>query len=376
LGDLLAVPDLSTFRRVPWLPNTAMVLCDYHLLDGSPVEVSPRHVLKRCVEVAETRELVPKMAAELEFFLFPRDDADGREGTPPSGLRPLGGRAMAYGVSRASRDEAVIGAMRRHAIDFEIPIESSNPEAGAGQYEINLAYSELPRAADRGFLYKHAVKELADRHGLVATFMAKPTATYGSSCHLHQSLWAPGGHNLFYDPESAHGLSDLGGAFIAGQLATMAEFACLYAPTVNSYKRWQPHSAAPTKVSWGLDNRTTALRLVGESAERCRVENRCPGADVNVYLAMAAALAGGLYGIEGGLALPDPVVGNAYTDSGLEPLPTSLEAAVQKFEQSEAAARFFGPAFVEFFAATRRWELEQLRTQPTDWEIRRYLELV
>jgi glutamine synthetase len=370
-GDFLALPDLSTFRRVPWLADTAMVLCDYQLLDGSSLEVSPRRVLARCVEEAETRGLVPKMAAELEFVLFHKGDL--RNG---DGLRPLSTRPMIYGVARGGRDEAIIGAIRRQAVDFGIPIESSNPEAGPGQYEINLAYSELPTAADRAFLYKHAVKELAHGHDLVASFMAKPTAGWGSSCHLHQSLWSPAGQNLFFDPDSRHGLSDLAGAYIAGQLATLADFACLYAPTVNSYKRFQRDSAAPTTVSWGIENRTTALRLVGESPESCRIENRCPGADVNVYLAMAAALAGGLHGIEQGLALPEPVTGNAYAESGLEPLPTSLEAAVSRFEQSEAAQRFFGAAFVDFYAGTRRWEVEQCRAAPTDWEIHRYLELV
>jgi glutamine synthetase len=371
-GDFHARPDLSTFRKVPWMTDTAMVLCDHHRLDGSPIQVSPRYVLQRCVEEAETQGLVPRMAAELEFFLF---HGRGAEGPDRNGPQPLSPRSVAYGVARGSRDDELIGAIRRHVAEFGIPVESSMPEAGSGQYEINLAYSVLPLAADRAFLYKHAVKEIADRHGLVASFMAKPMPGFGSSCHLHQSLWSPDGQNLFSDPGSPHGLSALAGSFIAGQLATLAELACLYAPTVNSYKRLVTDSAAPTTVSWGVENRTTALRLVGAAAESLRVENRCPGADVNVYLAMAAALAGGLYGIEGQLALPAPVAGNSYADSTLEPLPTSLEAAVQRFEQSEAAQQFLGAGFVEFYAATRRWEVEQFRAQPTDWEISRYLEL-
>jgi glutamine synthetase len=369
-GDFHALPDLSTFRKVPWLVDTAMVLCDHHHLDGSPIEVSPRQVLAHCVEEAETQGLVPRMAAELEFFLFQKPDTDGTL------LRPVRTRSATYGVSRGSRDEELIGAIRRHVAEFGIPVESSMPEAGSGQYEINLAYSELPLTADRAFLYKHAVKEIADRHGLIASFMAKPMAGFGSSCHLHQSLWSPAGQNLFSDPGSPHGLSALAGSFIAGQLATMAELACLYAPTMNSYKRLVTDSAAPTTVSWGIENRTTALRLVGTSPESLRIENRCPGADVNVYLAMAAALAGGLYGIERQLALPEPVAGNAYADATLEALPTSLEAAVSRFEGSEAAKQFLGASFVEFYAATRRWEVEQFRAQPTDWEISRYLEVV
>ncbi len=367
-GDCLARPDLSTFRRVPWLPNTAMVLCDYERLDGSPIEFAPRTVLARCVDEAMVMGLVPKFAAEFEFFLF--------EGLEPGGSpRPAGKRPAAYGVAQGGRDDAMIGAIRRQAVEFGIPVEGSHPEAGAGQYEVSLAYSDLPAGADHGFLYKHAVKELAHQRGLVASFMAKPTASYGSSCHLHQSLWSPAGENLFPGPGSPHGLSDLAGSYIGGQLATLAEFACLYAPTVNSYKRLVRDSGAPTTVSWGVENRTTALRLVDESAERCRIENRCPGGDANVYLAMAAALAGGLHGIEHGRALPDPVAGNAYAAGDLEPLPTSLEAALSRFERSDAAIRFFGAEFVEIYAATRRWEIEQCRAAPTDWELNRYLEL-
>lgn len=369
-GDCLARPDLSTLRRVPWLPNTAMVLCDYERLDGSPIEFAPRTVLARCVDEAETRGLVPKLAAEFEFFLFEAQDVPGS-----GGPRPVGNRPATYGVAQGGRDDAIIGTIRRQAVEFGIPVEGSHPEAGSGQYEVSLAYSEASASADHAFLYKHAVKELAHQRGLVASFMAKPSAGWGSSCHLHQSLWSPAGENLFPDPGSPHGLSDLAGSYIAGQLATLAEFACLYAPTVNSYKRLVRDSGAPTTVSWGVENRTTALRLVNESAERCRIENRCPGGDVNVYLAMAAALAGGLHGIEHALALPEPVAGNAYAASGLEPLPTSLEAAVSRFEQSEAAIRFFGAAFVEVYAATRRWEIEQCRATPTDWELNRYLEL-
>jgi glutamine synthetase len=368
-GDCFARPDLGTFRRVPWLPNTAMVLCDYERLDGSPIEFAPRTVLARCVEEAETRGLVPKLAAEFEFFLF--EERDAASGS----LRPAGHRSALYGVAQGGRDDAIVGTIRRQAVEFGVPVECSHPEAGAGQYEVSLAYSTASVAADQAFLYTHAVKELAHQRGLVASFMAKPSATWGSSCHLHQSVWSPAGENLFPEPGSAHGLSDLARSYIAGQLATLAEFACLYAPTVNSYKRLVRDSGAPTTVSWGVENRTTALRLVDESTERFRVENRCPGGDANVYLAMAAALAGGLHGIEHGLVLPDPVTGNAYAAGGLEPLPNSLEAALSRFEQSEAAVRFFGAAFVEIYAATRRWEIEQCRATTTDWELSRYLEL-
>ena len=371
VGDLLAVPDLATFRVVPWLTGTAIVLCDHHRRGGSPLEVSPRHVLRRCIERAEACGFVPKMAAELEFFLFQKPEA-GDRGLP----RPVTARASTYGVAQGGQAGAVLRAIGYHADGFGLSVESTSSEAGASQYEINLAYSEALAAADEAFLYKYAVRDLADRHGLVASFMAKPTVGFGSSGHLHQSLWSTEGENLFFDPDAIHGLSPLAGSFIAGQLATMAELVCLYAPTVNSYKRFMPMSAAPTTVSWGHDNRTTALRIVGEGPDAVRVENRCPGADVNVYLAMAAALAGGLHGIEEGFMLPEAVTGNAYGDTSLEPLPTSLETAVACFEHSRVARRFLGDSFVDFYAATRRWEIEQFRSQTTDWEVRRYLEVV
>ena len=371
VGDLLALPDLATFRVVPWLTGTAIVLCEHHRRDGSPLEVSPRHVLTRCIERADSHGLVPKMAAELEFFLFQRPDA----GDPvlPS---PVTDRASTYGVAQGGQAGAVLRAIRYHAAEFGLPLAGTTFEAGAGQYEINLAYSDVLTAADEAFLYKYAVRDLADRHGLVASFMARPTAGFGSSGHLHQSIWSTEGENLFADPDAPHGLSAVARSFVAGQLATMGELACVYAPTVNSYKRFMPMSAAPTTVSWGHDNRTTALRILGDGPDSVRVENRCPGADVNVYLAMAAALAGGLHGIEEGLPLPDAVAGNAYGDPSLEQLPTSLETAVARFEQSPVARRFLGDSFVDFYAATRRWEIEQFRSQPTDWEVRRYLDVV
>ena len=371
VGDLLAVPDLATFRIAPWLTDTAIVLCDHHRRDGTPLEVSPRHVLKRCIERAGTQGLVPKVAAEMEFFLFQKPDGD-EIGRPT----PVTARANTYGVAQGGQAGAVLRAIRYHAEEFGLSIAGTSFEAGAGQYEINLAYSDALAAADEAFLYKYAVRDLADRHGLLASFMAKPTAGFGSSGHLHQSLWSTEGESLFCDRDAPHGLSPLARSFVAGQLATMGEFTCLYAPTVNSYKRFMPMSAAPTTVSWGHDNRTTALRILGEGPDTVRVENRCPGADVNVYLAMAAALAGGLHGIEEGLPLPEAVTGNAYGDTTLEQLPTSLETAVARFEHSAVARRFLGDSFVDFYAATRRWEIEQFRSQPTDWEVRRYLEVV
>ncbi len=375
LAEIAAVPDLSTFRLAPWLERTAIVLCDYRFPDGRPIEVSPRYVLRRVVDRARSLGLIPKMGPEYEFFLF-RENGETLREKGFRNLEPLFSRGSGYGVYRATRDEHIMAPLRENMERFGIPVEGSNPEAGGGQYEIQLVYSELPQAADRAFLYKHAVKEIAAAHGLLATFMAKASPLeFGSSCHLHQSLWSPEGKNLFFDPKAADRFSELSRQYIAGQVATMQEFTLLFAPTINSYKRYRPESAAGTTATWGHENRTTGLRVIrGEDPSGYRVEHRVPGGDVNVYLAMAGALAGGLYGIERGLEAPPPLQGNAYADPSSPPLPGALHESIPAFESSEAAREYLGEEFVRFYAASARWELEQFRANLTDWEVKRYLE--
>lgn len=374
LAEIQALPDLSTFRVVPWLDETALVLCDYAFPDGTPIEVSPRYVLRRVVERARAAGLVPKMGVELEFFLY-RETGEtlGKKGY--RNLEPLFTRGSGYGVYRGTLDEHIIRPLRDRIEAFGIPVEGSNAEAGGGQYEINLVFDELPLAADHAFLYKHAVKEIAASHGYMATFMAKASPMeFGSSCHLHQSLWSEDGRNLFYDPSRDSRLSDLGRRFVGGQVATLRDFSCVFGPTVNSYKRYQIESATGTTATWGHENRTTGLRVIAEDEGGCRIENRRPGGDVNVYLAMAASLAGGLYGIERGIDPPPPTEGNAYRNPAAPVLPISLEESIVAFEESEVASEYLGDGFVRFYAATRRWELEQFRANLTDWEVRRYLE--
>ena len=220
------------------------------------------------------------------------------------------------------------------------------------------------------------MKEIAAAHEMTATFMAKTLPGFGSSCHVHQSLWSPDGRNLCWEAGAPGHVSELLRHYVGGQLAVLQELTLLFAPNLNSYKRFGVESAAGTTASWGFENRTCGLRVINEGEEATRVENRVPGGDVNPYLAMAGCIAGGLYGIENGIKPPEPYTGNAYRDPSLPHVPASLEEAIGRFEQSEIANEYLGESFVRFYAATRRWELEQFRASVTDWEIKRYLPFV
>jgi glutamine synthetase len=371
-GDVDAFPDLATFRVVPWLDRTGLVLCEHFFTDGRPVEIAPRRVLKRLIErIASVG--TPKFAAELEFFLF-RETEDSLEekGYRAQSLQPLNPRLGAYGIYRGTTDEHVIRPLTRNLEAFGIPIEYWNPEGSAGQYEVNMIYADLPEAADRAFLFKHAIKEIAFQQGLTATFMAKVLPSYGSSCHLHQSVWS-NGQNLFWGSENDGKLSAVAKHYIAGLVASLPELTLLFAPTINSYKRLIPYSAAGTTATWGFENRTAALRVLNNDKTSCRIENRVPGGDVNPYLAMAGCLAGGLYGLEHELQAPSPTETDAYMDPTVTRLPNSPEQAIAVFESSPVANEYLGEEFVRFYAGTRKWELEQFRANVTDWEIRRYL---
>ena len=373
-GDVLPIPDLATLRIAPWLDRTAVVLCEHFFHDGSPVEIAPRLLLRRLVDRAAERGLLPKFAAELEFFLFKEDEASLEEsGHRSAALKPLNLRLGAYSIFRGTTDEHVMRPLTRHLEQYGIPVEYWNPEGGAGQQEVNLLYCDLLEAADRAFLFKHAVKEMAASQDLLATFMAKTLPGWGSSCHIHQSLWS-GDRNLCWEEDAPGHISDIALSYIGGQVATLQEMTLLFAPTLNSYKRFQPDAGAGTTASWGFENRTCGVRVINENADGMRVENRVPGGDVNPYLAMAGCIAGGLYGIENGIKPPDPITHNAYHDASIPAVPTSLERAIEAFEASEVAAEYLGAEFVRFFAATRRWELEQFRAAVTDWEVRRYLQ--
>ena len=376
-ADIQMRPDLSTFRTVPWEEGAATVICDYAHEDGRPVEVAPRQVLRRVVERAESAGYRPRMAVELEIRLF-REDQESLRAKGYRALRPLSPGLNCYSIPHATMDEDVVGRIRKLMIDFGVPVEGYNREHGEGMYEINLHYADALNAADDALLYRSGTKEIAAQAGIVPTFMAKyDDQLDGCSGHVHQSLWsANGDENLFWNADAPHHASEQMRAYAAGVLATLPEFMLMYAPNINSYKRFVAGSWAPTTVTWGFDNRTTALRFITGSRTADRIENRVPGADVNGYLGFAASLAGGLYGLERGLTCPPPIEGDAYSATEAPALPRTLHEAVERFDASALAREYFGSEFVEHYVRMRRWEVAAFQRAVTDWERQRYFEQV
>jgi len=376
-GDIVMRPDLSTLAAVPWEEGSAAVVCDFYTEAGEPLPIAPRFVLQRVVRRALDAGFRPVMAAELEVRFF-REDQESLRAKNFAGLRPLNPGLNCYSIHHASIDEPIIGRVAQCMNQYGIPVDAYNREHGAGMYEINLRHTDAVRAADQTMLYKSATKEIAAQMGAVPTFMAKLADDIdGCGGHLHQSLWtAKGDQSVFWDEGGDHHISPALGRYIAGILATLPEFMLMYAPNVNSYKRFVPRTWAPTSATWGIDNRTTALRIIASSPGAIRVENRVPGADLNPYLAFAASLAGGLYGIEKGLEPPPITKGNAYDIGDAPPLPLSLPEALERFRGSALAREWFGAEFVEQYAAFRRWEVDKHRLAVTDWERRRYFEMV
>jgi glutamine synthetase len=375
--DALARIDLSTFRTIPWEPGTALFLVDFFSGNGQPLEVSPRHVLSRVVDRARSLGFEPTVAAEYEFFFFREDPHSVREKNY-RGLQPLSPGMFGYSVLRTGMHSEfaceIIDSLRA----FDLELEGFHTETGPGVYETAIKYDEALRAADKAALFKLAVKQIASRHGLIATFMSKWNASLpGCSGHLHESLWdQEHARNLFHDPAAPQAISAVMRHYVAGQLRLMPEFTALVCPTVNSYKRLVPGVWAPTNATWGVDNRTTALRAVlGPSPQAARVEYRLSGADMNPYLAIAASLASGLYGIEQKLEPPPPVVGNAY-EVDAAPLPRSLEEATTLLKGSAAARDWLGETFVDHYVRTREWEVRQFQRAVTDWELQRYFEII
>lgn len=393
-GDMVARPDWGTVRITPWVPRTALVLCDLvDVDDGSPIEVAPRQVLRRQVEEAGRLGLRPMVGSEIEFFLF-HDTYDEALAKGYRGLRPHSAWVEDYHVLQTTRDEYVIGDIRRGLEAAGVPVELSKGEAGRGQHEINLAYTTAVEMADRNAVYKTAAKEIAALHGRSVTFMAKyDFAETGSSCHVHSSLWAPDGSRSLFavdagagagaaepagaaGPGDPHGMSPLFRHYLAGLLATAAEFSLLWAPTVNSYKRFQPASWAATAIAWGIDNRTLGFRKVGHG-DATRVEQRIPGADANSYLAFAGTIAGGLHGIHHRLELPPPFEGDGDAVAAeVARVPRTLPDAIERWERSEVARECFGDDVHHHVLTTAIAEWEAFNRSVTDWELRRYWERI
>jgi glutamine synthetase len=379
-GDLHAVIDPQTVRPLPWVPGSVLVLCDLLTMEGEPVEVSPRRILRRQLERAAAHGLEIRCATELEFYLF-RDSFAEAADKHWHQLVPHADTIEDYQLLQTSREEYIIGRIRKLMVEAGIPVESSKGEAGIGQHEINLTYGAALEVADRHLVFKNGVKEIASAEGRAATFMAKwSMATAGSSCHIHTSLWdADGGGPLMAPPDPADpspsGLSPVGQQFLAGQLHAAGQLAWCFAPYVNSYRRYVPDSWAPTAVVWGEDNRTCGFRTVGTGPGR-RIENRIPGADVNPYLALAATIAGGLWGVEHELTLEAEFTGNAYRDPEVPRIPSTLAEAIDQLAASEVAAEAFGPEVHHHLLNTARQEWAAANRVVTDWELARNFERI
>lgn len=372
-GDWLAVPDWQTLRVVPWLDRTALVLCDAEMEGQGAVPVAPRQVLRRQVERAAQMGFSLKMASELEFYLL-RDTYEGARQKQFHGLQPFGWYNEDYHLLQGTKAEPLYRQLRNLMTAAGIPIECSKGEAAPGQHEVNLHYADALEAADRHALFKHGVKEIALQNGLAVTFMAKPDHTWtGSSSHLHVSLWdREGTRNLFPDPQG-HGMSDLMRWFLGGMMACARELSVFVAPNVNSYKRYAALSWAPVHIVWARDNRTCGFRVVGHG-NGLRIENRFPGGDTNPYLAYAAIIGAGLYGIEHRIEPPAEYRGNGYLAQGAPRVPRSLWEAILTLEQSTAARHIFGEEVVAHYLQMARVEQEIYDGVVTCWERERYLE--
>ncbi len=375
-GDFKLIPDISTLRLVPWIEKTAMVICD--IVDeetNEPVEVAPRQILKRQVERAKQAGFALKGGSELEFYLF-KESYEDAAGKRYQDLRPSSTYIMDYHMLQTTKDEWLIRQIRNGMVGAGIPIEFSKGEFGKGQHEINIVYADALETADRHALYKHGVKEIASMNGAAITFMAKWTmAEAGSSCHVHSSVWnEDGSESVMWDDAAPHHMTDTFRYFLGGLMATAHELSWMFAPFVNSYKRYQLGSWAPTAIVWSPDNRTAGFRIVGHK-KSYRVENRIPGADVNPYLGYAATIAGGLYGLQNKVECPPVFQGNAYEAKDVPRVPSSLHEAIDAFEKSGVAREAFGDFVFEHLLNTARQEQTIFDNQTvTDWELERYFE--
>lgn len=365
--DCFLKPDLDTLRVLPWIPDTAFVICDPILADGSVLELAPRQILKRQLARLAEHGATVQCASELEFYLFDESYENGWENGYRK-LTPASRFKAAYDPLAAISNEPFINAVVEQMGHAGVEIEALSCEYGIGQQEINLTHANALEMADRHFIYKFGVKTIATRMGKSATFMAKwDGGDVGSSCHIHTSLWSLDGSTPLGDDALFDG-------FVAGLVEQAREMCLLYAPNLNSYRRFQPNSFAPTTVACGNDNRTMSFRVIGEGPTR-RVENRIPGADVNPYVAIAAAVAAGVNGIENKRPFPELVDGDGYTRHDLPQLPTSLPEALGLFGDSEPARHAFGQDVHDHLLTVGRGELTAFLTQSvTDWEQRRYFE--
>ncbi|MFE5588885.1 glutamine synthetase family protein [Streptomyces sp. NPDC056549] len=369
-GDFAMHPDLTTLRRLPWNDATAMVTADLAWADGTPVVAAPRQILRRQLERLAELGLTAHVGTELEFIVF-KDSYEQAWDANYRGLTPANQYNIDYSVLGTGRIEPLLRRIRNEMTGAGLTVESAKGECNPGQHEIAFKYDEALVTCDQHAVYKTGAKEIAAQEGCSLTFMAKYNEREGNSCHIHLSLQDADGHNVMAG-DDPHGMSETMRHFLAGQLAALRDFSLLYAPNINSYKRFQPGSFAPTAVAWGHDNRTCSLRVVGHGRST-RFENRLPGGDVNPYLAVAGLVAAGLYGIEQRLELPPPCTGNAYTAEYAH-VPTTLREAAELWDTSEIAKAAFGAEVVAHYRNMARVELDAFDAAVTDWELRRSFE--
>ena len=375
-GDFQCVPDMNTLRLVPWLESTALVVCDVLTEEDEIVEVSPRQILKRQIEQAREVGLSFKMGSELEFFLF-RDSYEEAHAKGYKDLVPHSPFIEDYHILQTTKDEYLIRQIRNGMDGAGVPVEFSKGEFGRGQHEINLEYADALEMADRHTIYKNGVKEIAALNGRAITFMAKHSMEEaGSSFHLHASIWnEDGSTSLMWDEDAPGHMSTTFRHFLGGLIATGRDLAWMFAPYVNSYKRYQPESWAPTALAWGFDNRTCGFRIVGHGPS-LRVESRIPGADANPYLAYAAAIAAGLHGIDNAIEPPEAFRGNAYEATDVERVPWNIVEAIDALESSKVAVNAFGDEVHHHLVNTARQEWARSNQVITDWELQRNFERI
>jgi glutamine synthetase len=373
--DATARIDLGTYRKVPWDGGVPFFLADFVDGQGHPLPVCPRQLLKKVIERARGAGFAPRCGLEFEWFNFKETPASwaAKGHVAPQPLTP---GMFGYSVLRIARNQPYFTALMDELAAFGVPLEGLHTETGPGVFEAAILFGDALEAADRGVLFKTGVKEIASRFDIMPSFMAKwNTQLPGCSGHTHLSLWK-GDKNAFYDERDEHSMSPPFKSFMAGLMKCLPEVLPFYAPTVNSYKRLVEGYWAPTKVTWGLDNRTVAFRVISGSPKATRVEVRVPGSDINPYLAIAAATASGLYGIEHELPLEQPpAAGSAYEQEAVK-LPRTLQEATARLEQSSLAREILGGEFVDHFVRTRQWEWRQFQDAVSDWELRRYFEII
>jgi glutamine synthetase len=375
--DAAARLDLSTFRKIPWENDIPFFLGELIHKKNESV-VCPRNLLNKVLADAQDAGFLPSFSQEFEWYNFAETPQTIHE-KQFRNLQPITPGMFGYSILRSSLNSHYMNDLFSLLNQFGIPVEGLHTETGPGTYEVAICYSGITEAADRAVLFKTAVKEIAYKHGIMATFMAKVNESLpGCGGHVHQSLWdADQKANLFYDEKHPQKISEIMKQYIAGQLLLLPQLLPLFAPTINSYKRLVEGAWAPTTLTWGFDNRTVALRVLSGSKSSCRLETRVIGADANPYLAMAGALAAGLYGIKNKLPLKQAATsGNGYLDHSNGRLPSTLIDATEMMKQSDIARELLGSGFVDHFTGTREWEWRQHLKSVTDWELKRYFEII